>query len=132
MDQRRAHEIGALDPSADLREQIRAAYRIEGVAKDLPPRNKRVPEGQARRPSRFNFDLWAERWRRHEARGDMIVVRYADDLVAGFEHESDARRFLDAMRDRLGKFALSLHPDKIRLMSRPQQAAALTPSHAAS
>jgi len=64
----------------------------------------------------YCFDLWAERWRRHEARGDMIVVRYADDLVAGFEHESDARRFLDAMRDRLGKFALSLHPDKTRLM----------------
>ena len=48
----------------------------------------------------------------------MIVVRYADDLVAGFEHESDARRFLDAMRDRLGKFALSLHPDKTRLPKR--------------
>ena len=46
----------------------------------------------------------------------MIVVRYADDLVAGFEHESDARRFRDAMRDRLGKFALSLHPDKTRLI----------------
>src|SRR5215831_14040385 len=64
----------------------------------------------------YCFDLWAKRWRRHEARGDMIVVRYADDLVAGFEHESDARRFLDAMRDRLGKFALSLHPDKTRLI----------------
>src|SRR6185295_13832393 len=64
----------------------------------------------------YVFDLWAERWRRQEARGDMIVVRYADDLVAGFEHESDARRFLDAMRDRLGKFALSLHPDKTRLV----------------
>src|SRR6201993_3791349 len=64
----------------------------------------------------YCFDLWAERWRRHEARGDMIVVRYADDLVAGFEHESDAHRFLDAMRDRLGKFALSLHPDKTRLI----------------
>ena len=46
----------------------------------------------------------------------MIVVRYADDLVVGFEQESDARRFLDAMRDRLGKFALSLHPDKTRLI----------------
>src|SRR3974390_1243197 len=64
----------------------------------------------------YVFDLWAERWRRQKARGDMIVVRYADDLVAGFEHESDARRFLDAMRDRLGKFALSLHPDKTRLI----------------
>ncbi|MER8874880.1 reverse transcriptase domain-containing protein [Mesorhizobium sp. M0814] len=64
----------------------------------------------------YCFDLWAERWRRREARGDMIVVRYADDLVLGFEYESDARRFLDAMRDRLGKFALSLHPDKTRLI----------------
>ena len=49
----------------------------------------------------YVFDLWAERWRWREARGDMIVVRYADDLVAGFEHEDDARRFLDAMRERL-------------------------------
>jgi RNA-directed DNA polymerase len=65
----------------------------------------------------YCFDLWAERWRRHEARGDMIVVRYADDLVVGFEHESDARRFLDAMRDRLGKFTLSLHPAKTRLIA---------------
>ena len=64
----------------------------------------------------YCFDLWAERWRRQEARGDMIVVRYADDLVVGFEHEGDARRFLDAMHDRLGEFALSLHPDKTRLI----------------
>src|SRR6266851_5557017 len=64
----------------------------------------------------YCFDLWAERWRRQEARGDMIVVRYADDLVLGFEHEGDARRFLDAMHDRLGEFALSLHPDKTRLI----------------
>src|SRR2546430_8275876 len=49
----------------------------------------------------YVLDLWAERWRRREARGDMIVVRYADDLVAGFEHEADARRFLDALRARL-------------------------------
>ena len=55
----------------------------------------------------YCFDLWAERWRRQEARGDMIVLRYADDLVIGFEHKDDARRFLDAMRDRLGKFASS-------------------------
>jgi RNA-directed DNA polymerase len=64
----------------------------------------------------YCFDLWAERWRRQEVRGDMIVVRYADDLVVGFEHVGDARRFLDAMHDRLGKFALSLHPDKTRLI----------------
>ena len=64
----------------------------------------------------YCFDLWVERWRRREAQGDMIVVRYADDLAVGFEHEGDAHRFLDAMRERLGEFALSLHPDKTRLI----------------
>jgi RNA-directed DNA polymerase len=64
----------------------------------------------------YCFDLWAERWRRHEATGDMIIVRYADDIVVGFEHESDARRFWDAMRKRLEEFSLSLHPDKTRLI----------------
>jgi group II intron reverse transcriptase/maturase len=64
----------------------------------------------------YVFDLWAERWRRREATGDMIMVRYADDIVVGFQHESDARRFWDAMRDRLREFSLSLHPDKTRLI----------------
>jgi len=64
----------------------------------------------------YVFDLWAERWRRQEAAGDMIIVRYADDLVLGFQHESDARRCLDAMRARFEEFALSLHPDKTRLI----------------
>src|SRR6202048_3060600 len=64
----------------------------------------------------YVLDLWAERWRRHEATGDMIIVRYADDFIVGFEHESDARRFLDEMRERLQKFALSLHPEKTRLI----------------
>ena len=64
----------------------------------------------------YAFDLWAERWRRREATGDMIIVRYADDFIVGFEHESDARRFLAAMRERLEEFALSLHPGKTRLI----------------
>ena len=64
----------------------------------------------------YVFDLWAERWRRHEAKGDMIIVRYADDIVVGFEHEADAVRFWDAMRVRFETFALSLHPDKTRLI----------------
>ena len=64
----------------------------------------------------YVFDLWAERWRRHEAKGDIIIIRYADDIVVGFEHEADARRFWDAMRERFETFALSLHPDKTRLI----------------
>jgi group II intron reverse transcriptase/maturase len=64
----------------------------------------------------YVLDLWAQRWRQREATGDMIIVRYADDVIVGFEHEGDARRFLDAMRARLEEFALSLHPDKTRLI----------------
>jgi hypothetical protein len=57
----------------------------------------------------------ANRWRQREAIGDMIIVRYAG-VSAGFEHKADARRFLDAMRARFAGFALSLHPDKTRLI----------------
>ena len=64
----------------------------------------------------YTLDLWALRWRRREATGDMIFVRYADDFIVGFQHESDARRFLDEMRERLREFALSLHPEKTRLI----------------
>ena len=72
----------------------------------------------------YVLDLWAERWRRREATGDMIIVRYADDLIVGFQHEADARRFLDEMRARLQEFALSLHPDKTRLIEFGRLAAA--------
>jgi RNA-directed DNA polymerase len=72
----------------------------------------------------YVFDLWAEHWRRHEATGDMIIVRYADDLVAGFEHEADAKRFHDALRARFEEFALQLHPDKTRLIEFGRHAAA--------
>ncbi|WP_425288635.1 group II intron reverse transcriptase/maturase [Sinorhizobium glycinis] len=64
----------------------------------------------------YVFDLWAERWRRREAKGDMIIVRYADDIVVGFEKEADARRFWNMMRERLQEFALELHSDKTRLI----------------
>jgi RNA-directed DNA polymerase len=64
----------------------------------------------------YALDLWAVRWRRRDATGDMIFVRYADDFIVGFQHESDARRLLDEMRERLQKFALTLHPEKTRLI----------------
>jgi RNA-directed DNA polymerase len=72
----------------------------------------------------YVFDLWADRWRKREATGDMIIVRYADDIIVGFQHEGDARRFWDAMRERLGEFALRLHPDKTRLIEFGRFAAA--------
>lgn len=72
----------------------------------------------------YVLDLWAKRWRQREATGDMVIVRYADDVVVGFEYEDDARRFLDAMRARLEEFMLSLHPDKTRLIEFGRFAAA--------
>ena len=64
----------------------------------------------------YVLDLWAARWRRREANGDMIIVRYADDFIVGFQYERDARGFLDELRARLQEFALSLHPEKTRLI----------------
>ena len=64
----------------------------------------------------YVLDLWAARWRRREANGDMIIVRYADDFIVGFQYERDARRFLDELRARLQEFALSLHAEKTRLI----------------
>jgi RNA-directed DNA polymerase len=62
------------------------------------------------------FDLWAEVWREKVAQGDMIVVRYADDLVAGFQHRADAERFLREFQERLAKFGLEVHPEKTRMI----------------
>ena len=62
------------------------------------------------------FDLWVEAWRKKMARGDVIVVRYADDLVVGFEHRTDAEQFLEEFRERLARFGLELHADKTRLI----------------
>jgi hypothetical protein len=64
----------------------------------------------------YVFDLWADRWRRQQAHGDVIMVRYADDIVVGFEHQADAARFLTEMRERLAAFALTLHGEKTRLI----------------
>jgi group II intron reverse transcriptase/maturase len=72
----------------------------------------------------YVFDLWAERWRRREAKGNVIILRYADDIVAGFEHEADARCFWEAMRARFEQFVLALHPDKTRLLEFGRHAAA--------
>ena len=65
----------------------------------------------------YVLDLWFhKKWRSHEVNGDSIIVRYADDFVAGFQHKRDAERFLDAVKERFGSFGLELHPDKTRLI----------------
>ena len=77
----------------------------------------------------YVFDLWVEVWRKKAAKGDVIVVRYADDLVVGFQHRTDAERFLREFRERLAKFGLELHrgqdtTDRVRAVRRSKPEAA--------
>jgi RNA-directed DNA polymerase len=64
----------------------------------------------------YAFDLWVQQWRKRHARGDVYVVRYADDVVLGFQYEQDALAMRSAMAERLAKFGLELHPDKTRVL----------------
>src|SRR5207244_5593389 len=64
----------------------------------------------------YVLDLWVEVWRKKIAGGDVLIVRYADDLVAGFQHQADAERFLRDFQERLAKFGLEIHPEKTRLI----------------
>src|SRR5438270_1512252 len=81
-----------------------------------------TPQGSVASPLLANvylhyvYDLWVQQWRKRHATGDIIVVRYADDTIVGFQHRHDADRFLNDLKDRLAKFALSLHPEKPRLI----------------
>ncbi len=92
-----------------IRKWLRAGVREDGV---VTVSDTGTGQGSVASPLLANvylhyvFDLWAERWRRREATGDMVIVRYADDIVVGFEQESDARRFWEAMRERLQEFSL--------------------------
>jgi RNA-directed DNA polymerase len=113
------HRVGDRRIIRLIRKWLKAGVLEDGV---VTVSDKGTGQGSVISPLLANvylhycFDLWAERWRRREAAGDMIIVRFADDIVVGFEHESDARRFWDAMRKRLEEFSLSLHPDKTRLI----------------
>ena len=110
-----------------IQKWLKAGILEDGVVTNS---EKGTPQGSVASPLLANvylhyaFDLWAKRWRRREATGDMIIVRYADDIVVGFEHESDARHFWEAMRERLQEFSLSLHPEKTRLIEFGRFAAA--------
>jgi RNA-directed DNA polymerase len=64
----------------------------------------------------YVLDLWVQRWRQKQARGEVIFVRFADDFVAGFQHRHEAERFLAELRDRFARFGLQLHADKTRIV----------------
>jgi RNA-directed DNA polymerase len=71
----------------------------------------------------YVLDLWADWWRRRQARGDVIIVRWADDFIVGFEYREDAEGFLAGLRERFARFGLELHPDKTRLIEFGRHAA---------
>ena len=122
-----SHRVGDPRIIRLIQKWLKAGVLEDG---DVTIRDKGTGQGSVASPLLANvylhyvFDLWAERWRRREATGDMVIVRYADDIVVGFEHEADARRFWDAMRERLQEFSLSLHPEKTRLIEFGRRAAA--------
>jgi group II intron reverse transcriptase/maturase len=81
-----------------------------------------TPQGSSISPLLANvylhyvLDLWAQQWRTRRTRGDIIIVRWADDFVVGFQYEDDAKRFHEELRDRFQRFSLELHPEKTRLL----------------
>ena len=113
------HRIGDPRVIRLISKWLKAGVMEDGVVK---PTEVGTPQGAVISPLLANiylhyvFDLWAHRWRKHHAYGQVTIVRYADDIVVGFEHEVEAKRFLADLQQRMEKFALSLHPEKTRLI----------------
>jgi len=113
------HRIGDRRVLRLIRKWLTAGVMEDGVRQ---PATQGTPQGAVISPLLANiylhyvYDLWAEQWRRRHAQGAMVVVRYADDTVVGFEHRSDAESFLAQLRIRMAEFALELHPEKTRLI----------------
>jgi len=113
------HRIGDPRVIRLIRKWLKAGVMEDGV---ITPTEAGTPQGAVASPLLANvylhyvFDLWAQRWRQHHAHGSVIFVRYADDIVVGFEYEADAQRFHADLQQRMEKFALSLHPGKTRVI----------------
>ena len=113
------HRIGDPRVIRLIRKWLKAGVLDDGI---LVESEVGTPQGATISPLLANvylhyvFDLWAQKWRKRQARGGMIIVRYADDTGLGFEYEADAKRFLTDMRGRSEAFGLSLHPEKTRLI----------------
>jgi len=113
------HRIGDRRILRLIKKWLRAGVLEDGEWSET---EKGTPQGSVISPLLANaylhyvFDLWVQHWRKHRATGEIIVVRYADDMVLGFQYRADAERFLQEWRGRLQKFGLELHPDKTRLI----------------
>jgi RNA-directed DNA polymerase len=113
------HRVGDRRVLRLVNKWLKAGVLEEGKRMQTP---EGVPQGATISPLLANiylhyvYDQWVNQWRKRHARGDMIVVRYADDSVAGFQYRRDAERFLAELKERLAKFSLTLHPEKTRLI----------------
>jgi RNA-directed DNA polymerase len=120
------HRIGDQRVLRLIRKWLKAGVVEDGIRQ---PVTKGTPQGAVISPLLANiylhyvYDLWTDQWRRRHANGAMIVVRYADDTVVGFEHRADAERFLADLHNRMAEFGLELHPDKTRLIEFGRHAA---------
>lgn len=120
------HRIGDTRVVRLIQKWLAAGILEEGKlvkAKEGTPQGATVSPLLANVYLHYVFDLWVEQWRRRSARGEVSVVRYADDFVVGFQHEADARRFRRELEARLQRFHLELHPEKTRLFRFGQFAA---------
>jgi RNA-directed DNA polymerase len=121
------HRIGDRRILRLIKQWLRAGVLEDGVWSET---EVGTPQGAGISPLLANvylhyvLDLWVQHWRTHRATGDVIVVRYADDTVLGFQHRAEAERFLQDWRERLRKFGLELHPEKTRLIEFGRFAAA--------
>lgn len=113
------HRIGDKRVVRHVQKWLKAGVLAEGRRQEV---EAGTPQGGSISPLlaniylHYSFDQWAHRWRKSEAHGEVIIVRYADDIVMGFEHRKDAEDFRKALEERLRKFKLELHPEKTRLL----------------
>lgn len=120
------HRIGDRRVIRLIHKWLKAGVMEDGETK---PTEVGTPQGAVASPLIANiylhyvFDLWANWWRKHHAHGNMVIVRYADDITVGFEYEAEARRFWADLQKRMEKFSLSLHPEKTRLIEFGRHAA---------
>lgn len=120
------HRIGDRRVIGLIQKWLKAGVMEAG---EWTPSEEGTPQGGIISPVLANvylhyaFDLWVQQWRKRNAHGDMIVVRYADDFVVGFEHREDAERFQGELAERLAKFNLELHAEKTRLIEFGRSAA---------
>ena len=113
------HRIGDTRVIRLISKWLKAGFMEDGVvtlAEEGTPQGAVISPLLANIYLHYVFDLWANQWRKRHALGHMILVRYADDIVVGFDKAYDAKRFQTALRKRLEQYSLSLHPEKTRLI----------------